>query len=67
LRVLGCGALRRVAAEYRLPRYGPARNRWDRYDLDAWMQDPEVFRRRDVVSAALGGRRRRRPGEWTPV
>lgn len=48
---------------YKIPRYGPKHNRFDRWDLDAWMQDPNVFLRKNYVLPW----RRRAPGDFTPV
>jgi len=33
----------RLASEYQIKRYGPARNRYARADLDQWMCDPRHF------------------------
>lgn len=34
---------RRLAREYRLPRYGPGHARFSASDLDRWMQNPFEF------------------------
>ena len=56
-------SFRKMVKKYQVPRYGPKRNRYDRWDLDTWMQDPNVFLRKSYVSPW----RRRVPGEFTPV
>lgn len=42
-----------------VPRYGPNENRYRVADLDDWMQNPKVFKKRPVP--------RRRAGGFTPV
>jgi hypothetical protein len=48
---------RKVAQEFRIPRYGPNGNRYDRADLDEWMIAPWCFMVQDNKS-------RRKPGEY---
>lgn len=33
----------RVMEQYRIPKYGPKKNRLRIVDLDAWMKNPEIF------------------------
>lgn len=37
----------RLRATYRLPRYGPNRNRYAQADLEKWMKDPTCFMNED--------------------
>ncbi len=53
---------RRLAKEYKIPRYGPGKNRYDRLELDEWMRNPEYFLPTRVPTV-----RRRHPGQFTPV
>lgn len=50
----------RLAAEHRIPKYGPKRNRFKRLDLDFFMANPSIFQQ-----AALPGGPRM-PGVFTP-
>jgi hypothetical protein len=46
---------RKIAAEYEIPRHGPHRNIYDRYELDEWILNPQCFRNRSA--GHRGGRR----------
>jgi hypothetical protein len=54
---------RELTREYKVPRHGPNENRFDRLELDEWMQNPQIF----IVAAQRGYTSRRRPGEFRPV
>jgi predicted DNA-binding transcriptional regulator AlpA len=34
---------RQLVREYMIPRRGPNRNRYDRFELDEWMRNPQYF------------------------
>ncbi len=63
-----CGYARntffKIVRDYKIPRFGPKNNRFDRWLLDEWMRDPHCFLRKDEVIRA---RRCRKPGSFTPV
>lgn len=50
---------RQLAKHYRIPRKGPGKNRFSRFDLDLFMDDPTAF--------SEPGHLRRQPGRFTPV
>jgi hypothetical protein len=55
---------RELVREYMIPRHGPKRNRYDRYELDEWMRNPQYF----VVAAKMNHPIIRRiTGGFTPV
>lgn len=53
---------RRLVKEFSVPGHGPERNRYDRYELDAWMTNPRCFIQTDNSFPA-----RRKAGGFTPV
>lgn len=45
---------RAYASSWNIPRMGPRRNRFRKEDLDAWMQNPAVFRRQRLPRKRAG-------------
>ena len=34
---------RSIVKDYNIPRHGPRHNRFDRFELDEWMKNPDIF------------------------
>ena len=39
------GTFERILREYQIPKFGPRKNRFAKSVLDAWMLDPEAFKK----------------------
>lgn len=33
----------KLVRKYNIPKYGPKKNRFDKFDLDEWMRNPDIF------------------------
>ena len=54
---------RKLAREYSVPRHGPEQNRYDRYELDQWMENPKCFMEQSNHNFPA----RRRAGGFVPI